>query len=193
MGGKLIGDEPKWQPFGSIKNPAAEIGFAIAAPVLRMQEGTRKVNLSLTLSNVDGTLINDARLKGAFDLYLTGEKSWIGPYVAEPTFKDNVMSFSITVPASEKAIVDYDVSIHGYRYTTASPVIQLLLKTGLSPDSLGYSDFEGIKIQKARITVEVSDVTSLSLKGQGTNPKNHSPSKAPTKTTFLENSGFQRN
>ncbi|MEK7719713.1 MAG: baseplate J/gp47 family protein, partial [Bacteroidota bacterium] len=94
------------------------------------------------------------------------------------------------VPASEKAIVDYDVSIHGYRYTTASPVIQLLLKTGLSPDSLGYSDFEGIKIQKARITVEVSDVTSLSLEGdQGIlNPKKpFTPfGAAPTKgSTFL--------
>jgi hypothetical protein len=190
MGGKLTGDEPKWQPFGSIKNPAAEIGFAIAAPVLRMQEGTRKVNLSLTLSNVNGTLINDARLKGAFDLYLTGEKSWIGPYAVDPTLKDNVLSFTITVPASEKAIVDYNVSIHGYRYTTASPVIQLLLKTGLAPEALGYSDFEGVKIQKARITVEVSGVTSLSLEGdQGIlNPKKpFTPfGAAPTKgSTFL--------
>ncbi|MEI7830112.1 MAG: baseplate J/gp47 family protein [Prolixibacteraceae bacterium] len=166
MGGKLLGGEPKWQAFGNEKNPPVEIGFAIASPVLRMQEGVRKVNLTLTLSNVDVSLINDTTLKGAFDLYLTGEKSWIGPFAVVPTITNgNTLLFSFTVPATEKAVVDYDVAIHGYRYTTKSPVIQVLLKTGQSSSALGYNVFAGVKIKKAKVTVDVSGVTSLSLEG----------------------------
>lgn len=39
-GGALKGDEPKWYGFGHENLPKAEVGFAIASPVLRMQEGT---------------------------------------------------------------------------------------------------------------------------------------------------------
>jgi hypothetical protein len=174
MGGKLTGDEPKWPAFGNEKNPPVEIGFAIASPVLRMKEGTRKVTLTLTLANVNHDAINDKTLKSAFEIYITGEKGWIGPYDVAPTIsKDHILSFSFNIPATEKAVIDYNVSIHGYRYTTQSPVVQVHLKTGKPDTSPGYSDFEGVKIKKAKVEVEVSGVTSLSLEGdQGIlNPK----------------------
>lgn len=174
MGGKLTGDEPKWPAFGSVMNTPVELGFAIASPVLRMMEGTRKVNLTLTLDNFNSAVINDTTLKGAFEIYISGEKNWLGPYEVAPTLnKENILGINFTVPSSEKGIVDYDVSIHGYHYATQSPVIQILLKTGKQGISLGYSDFEGVKIKKAKVEVAVSGITSLSLEGdQGTlNPK----------------------
>ncbi|MEI6276682.1 MAG: baseplate J/gp47 family protein [Prolixibacteraceae bacterium] len=174
MGGKLTGEEAKWQAFGSNALPPVEIGFAIASPVLRMKEGHRKVTLNLTLSNVNHAVIHDESLKGAFELFVTGEKSWLGPFATAPTLSSgNVLSFLVTIPASEKAVADYDVSIHGYRYTCKSPVIQVLLKTDKPAVSLGYDDFAGIKVIKGAIDVDVSGITSLSLEGdQGTfNPK----------------------
>ena len=132
------------------------------------------MTLKLTLSNLDRAVVHDATLKGAFELYLTGEKSWLGPYEADPTLgADNILSFTITIPASEKAVADYDVSLHGYRYTCQSPVIQVLLKTDKPTVSLGYEDFESVKISKAKVEVDVSGITSLSLEGdQGIfNPK----------------------
>jgi hypothetical protein len=165
MGGKLEGDEPKWFGFGNEKLPPVEIGFGIASPVLRMKEGDRKVNVSLTLENIDPSAINDASLNGAFEVFITGEKSWLGPYEVAPTISNSVLSFNFTVPVTEKAIIDYDSAIHGYHYTTQSPVIQVLLKTGGAKLSVGYSDFKGIKIKKAKIAVEVSGITSLSLEG----------------------------
>jgi len=47
LGGELSEAEPKWYGFGHAGLPAADVGFAIASPVLLMQEGTRKVKLTL--------------------------------------------------------------------------------------------------------------------------------------------------
>ena len=45
-GAPLPADDPKWHAFGHENLPAAKIGFAIASPLLRMNEGTRKVIVS---------------------------------------------------------------------------------------------------------------------------------------------------
>ncbi len=162
MGKKPEGDEPKWFGFGNEKLPAAEIGFAIASPVLRMKEGERTVTLTLSLDNVDPAVINDESLKGVFEAYISGEKNWLGPYSLTPAIDSNsVLSFNFTVPAAEKAIIDYDPAIHGYRYTSQAPILQLLLKTDDAGLSVGYSDLERIRIRMAKIDVEVNGVTSL--------------------------------
>ena len=80
LGGKLPETEPKWSGFGHSSLPLAAVGFAIASPVLRMKEGIRKVTVSLQLNNVDSTQLNDTLLKDVFDVFITGEKSWLGPY-----------------------------------------------------------------------------------------------------------------
>jgi len=166
MGGKLEGDEPKWLGFGNEKLPPIEIGFGLASPVLRMIEGVRKVIVSLTLDNLNTSEINDATLKGAFEVFITGEKSWLGPFEIAPTVgKDSVLQFDFTVPATEKSIIGYNSSVHGYHYTTQSPVIQVLLKVRDSRQSIGYADFEGIKIKKAKVSIEVTGITSLNLEG----------------------------
>jgi hypothetical protein len=141
----------------------AEVGFAIASPVLRMKEGTRRVLMTLTLGNVDSTKLNTATLTDAFDVYVTGEKSWLGPYTVSPSLgSDGVtMKFDFTVLETEKAVIDYDAALHGYSYTAQGPIVQVLLRSGLS--NIGYEDFRNITVQKALVSVEVSGVTSLSL------------------------------
>lgn len=166
MGGKLEGDEPKWFGFGNEKLPAVEVGFGIASPVLRMKEGDRKVIVSLTLENINSSVINDTNLKGAFEVFITGEKSWLGPYEIAPSINQaGILNFNFTVPVTGKAIIDYNATVHGYHYTTQSPVIQVLLKTRVANQAIGYADLEGVKIKKAKIAVEVSGITSLSLEG----------------------------
>jgi uncharacterized phage protein gp47/JayE len=166
LGAALAADEPKWLGFGSAELPAAEIGFAIASPVLRMDEGTRKVIVTLTLNNVDTAKLNTTALGGAFDVYVTGEKTWLGPYTVSPTLSDEgVMQFDFTVPDTEKAILDYDAEIHGYAYTATAPIVQVLLKSDAA--EIGYNDFKGVTVQKALVSVEVSNVTSLSLESDG--------------------------
>jgi hypothetical protein len=166
VGGALATDTPKWHGFGYKELPAAEVGFALASPVLRMAEGSRKVLVKLTLNNVDATKLNTTALAGAFTAYVTGEKNWLGPYSLSPTLDNNrVLQFDFIVPGTEKAVVDYDVAIHGYAYTATAPIVQVLLNSDAS--NIGYSDFKNITLQKALVSVEVSNVTSLSLESDG--------------------------
>ncbi|MBD2563977.1 MULTISPECIES: baseplate J/gp47 family protein [Nostoc] len=162
LGGKLPGDEGKWFGFGNQNLPAAEVGFAIASPVLRMQEGTRKVIVNLQLNNLDKTKLNNTLLVGAFEVFITSEKSWLGPFIISPILiNNNVLTFNFTVRESDKAVIDYDAAIHGYSYHTQSPIIQVLLKAGNT--KIGYKSFQNVTLQKAKITVEVSGITSLQL------------------------------
>lgn len=160
--GEEIKDKSGWYGFGHRELPAAEVGFAIASPVLRMKEGVRKILAAITLNNVDQTKLNTALLNGAFDVFITGEKKWLGPYCISPTLTTgNVLEFDFIVPESEQAIVDYNAETHGYSYTAQSPIIQILLKADSTV--IGYNNFSNITVKKARIKVEVSNITSLNL------------------------------
>jgi hypothetical protein len=172
LGGELAGNERKWSGFGYKELPPAEVGFAIASPVLRMKEGTRTVTVTLNLNNVEPTKLNNTSLAGAFEAFITGEKNWLGPYSLSPTLSaDNELKFSFTIPEGEKAIIDYDATIHGYYYTAQAPIIQVLLKTGNF--NIGYNDFRNVTLQKAAVTVDVSNITSLNLESDdgALNPK----------------------
>ena len=161
LGGKLAGAEPKWYGFGYPRLPQAEIGFALAAPVLRMREGLRTVTVTLALGAVDHAAVHAGSLKDAFDVFITGEKSWLGPYTVSPSITaGNVLTFTFTVPESEKAVIDYNAAIHGYAYVAQAPVIQVLLKEG---SAIGYNELRDVALLNAAVSVDVSNVTSLSL------------------------------
>lgn len=162
LGGKLPANEPNWSGFGNSSLPSAEVGFAIASPVLRMQEGDRQVTVALQLNNVDGTQLNDTLLNGSFDLFITGEKNWLGPYTVSPTLSaDNLLEFKFTVPETEKPIIDYNATIHGYSYVAQAPIIQVLLRADNT--NIGYKNFSNVTLETASVAVEVSKITSLSL------------------------------
>ncbi|WP_019498213.1 baseplate J/gp47 family protein [Pseudanabaena sp. PCC 6802] len=162
LGGKLKETDPKWSGFGDRNLPPAEVGFAIASPVLRMQEGTRKIDVSLQLTDVDATQLNNASLHQAFDVSITGAKNWLGTYTVSPSLSvGNMLIFSFTVPETEAAIVDYDPTIHGYSYSDRLPVLKILLRA--NNPNLGYRDFRNVTLQTATISVEVSNITALQL------------------------------
>ncbi|HWM89806.1 MAG TPA: baseplate J/gp47 family protein [Thermoanaerobaculia bacterium] len=165
VGGKLEEEEPKWRAFGHRGLPAAEVGFAISSPVLRMAEGSRKVSVSLRIRGLKSTAF-----AGALEAFVTGEKSWLGPYGLKPSRIKGGLRLDLEVPQGEPAVVDYDPAIHGYAYSAKAPVLQVLLK----PDStIGYRDVKGLILQEAQVIVEVSGVTSLTLESDAgaLNPK----------------------
>lgn len=161
LGGKLDEDEPGWHAFGSESRSPAEIGFAVAAPVLRMQEGERRATLRLVVSGADPARVTTANLTGAFTVYLTGAKGWIQPDTTTARVaQDGALEWELTLAAGSPAVVDYSAAVHGYAYAAAAPVVQLLLSSG---GPLGYLDLEGVVVQSAGVTVSVSGVTSLAV------------------------------
>lgn len=171
VGGGWPGEEPKWSAFGSKALPAAEVGFALASPVLRMREGTRRVSVKLTLGKVNLERVKTATPDGAFNVFVTGAKSWLGPKAVSPSIDGNVLRFEFTLAETEAAVVDYDPAIHGYAYNAASPVVQVLLNPELL--AIGFGDFDGVTLQKVQVTVDVSGMTTLILEsdGGGLDPK----------------------
>lgn len=160
IGGALVADDPKWHGFGHAELPSGDVGFALASPVLLMTEGTRTVNATLILANVDPEKLSDASLNGAFEAFLTGEKGWLGPYTLSPTLSSSSALLFTLIVQDTGAVIAYDVALHGGTYATTAPILKLLLKPNLN---IGYNDFSGVTLTKAEIEVTVSGVTSLAL------------------------------
>jgi hypothetical protein len=159
LGGTLPEDAPYWRPFGHRGLPAADVGFALASPILRMKEGTRRITVTLTVDNA--ATLGAQALGGAFEAFLTGEKQWLGPYaVAAAMSSSGVLELRIELTGSEPAVSDYNVKAHAHAYATDAPVLQLVLKPG---PGLTYGDASRLRVQKARISVDVAGVTSLAL------------------------------
>ena len=55
LGAELDKTDPSWPPFGHAQLPPAPVGFALASPVLRMQEGERAITVELSLPGLDAT------------------------------------------------------------------------------------------------------------------------------------------
>jgi hypothetical protein len=162
LGGELDKNEPRWRGFGHAGLPVAETGFALSSPVLRMQEGLRKVSVSLTLANFSSEMLTNAKLDKAFNVYISGEKSWIGPLNLTPTISTSVLSFDFTLAEEDEAIVDYDREIHGYNFDSQAPLLQVFLNTDQNA-SIGYESFVGVRLTRARLAVDVQGIRNLQL------------------------------
>ena len=159
LGGPLPEETPKWRPFGHAALPIADVGFAVASPILRMKEGQRTITVTLKVAQAGALMA--AGLTSAFEAFLTGEKQWLGPYgVAATASAAGVLDLRIELTDAEPAVTDYNVAIHAHSYTTDAPVLQLLLKPG---QGIGYEEVSRLRVNSARITVDVRGVTNLTL------------------------------
>lgn len=162
LGGTLPETDPKWSGFGHTTLPQAEVGFAISSPVLRVKEGLRKICLELTLKDAKTAKLENGSLAGAFEVFLTGEKGWLGPYDFSPTLEHGVtLCFDCTLGEKDGAVVDYSSKTHGYAYFTDAPVLHVLLKE--NGNKIGYNDLRNVALDKASLSVSVSNITSLAL------------------------------
>jgi hypothetical protein len=150
-----------WPAFGGPALPPAPIGFALASPVLRMREGRRQVTCSVLLGNVDFTTISAASLVDVFDVFVTGEKGWLGPYRISPSLSaDGLLTFDFAVNEADAPVVDYDPAVHGQAYAAQAPVMQVVL-TG--EGAVGYADLRRSTVRRAKLSVDVSAINSITL------------------------------
>ena len=171
----LDDNNPSWNAFGpkpksqatcgemdnSITLPPAQIGFALASPVLLMAEGKRKITLTL---DVESPLSIPAGF--GLNIQLSSEKNWIDvPLVnikinaiATPTASAlnniTVLTIEATLDADEKsAVVNFNPAKLDGSYKTTSPVMRCWLS-----NSENYSLLRGVTLISAKITVEVSGI-----------------------------------
>ena len=138
----------------------APIGFAVAAPVLRMKEGSRSVTLEVELEAA-GQLSASA-LQDRLEAYFTGEKRWLGPFGVQATLAGSTLTLKIELPASEGAVVDYDAARHGHAFATRAPVLQLVFNER-APH--GYAALRPLAVSAASLKVAVTGLKALQLEG----------------------------
>ncbi|MDH4474082.1 MAG: baseplate J/gp47 family protein [Fluviicola sp.] len=177
IGGALTPESPAWYPFGYqlgtsdleaqgiAELPDAKLGFAVASPVLRLAEGTREIIVKFSFESDVESSLEPIDFQDAIDVYLTGEKAWIGPLtlVLENDESNNPIAtridgkdvyFKLLLDNNVAAVTDYVQAIHGEQFNATTPIARFLVKTDSEDNYSVYSTFAG-KNQLTSVTVGV--------------------------------------
>lgn len=176
LGGKLPPEGPSWAAFGRGEDkrrqlpvlPVQKTGFAAASELLFLKEGDRTVTAEIELT-VDGSFnINTANnlTTGAFEVFYSGEKGWIGPNAATVKFSASGQRIKMTVTdagltKTVPGVTGYNAALLGKDFNTTLPLMQVLFsKTGTSQlrKMLQKAIVHNIKLK-----ADVKGVTSLQL------------------------------
>ena len=170
LGTPLDPARPQWPAFGHAGLAAAPVGFALASPVLRMQEGRREVSIVLDLAFIEAAGLDGQGIADGLQAFVTGDKGWLGPYALTGARSGGRLTLGFAVPEGEPAVVDYAPAVHGQAFATALPVVQLLLR----PEAAGdYAALAKLRVDQAGLTVAVDGLKTLNLENDfgGLNPK----------------------
>lgn len=198
-GAPLKPEAPRWKMFGEPQGTIprtmtkAEIGFAIASPILQLSEGTRVVTITLTLKEgfLNNLLSSDtdegdiaAGLSSSLDIYFSSANGWIkpdnrdeaglGPYtlqqpkvIVTTTTTTTAISPSPSPPPNTIRIVT--------ELSSALPAVAASLVRGqfrtqwpvvkfiAKPGSNAYHYLRFFKVMKYTIDVDVREVKKLIL------------------------------
>ena len=141
-------EEPgKWDTLGSEMMPYGTVGFAIASPMLYLQEGSRTVKLNFFFENLPdiidryGLSVIKSEFKHNVDIYLSGEEDWIEIPVAEREIDINTeVTFSFTLTNEDEAVVGYNDEVLQDGFDTTLPVIKFVL------DNEGLDTFRDVDL-----------------------------------------------
>lgn len=168
LGTEFKEENPDWQAFGNESWPAATLGFGLASAVLLLKEGVRLIHVSLELKVKDASDLPDKEtVRKQIKVFVTGEKDWMHlPDVTVsqvPASAKAKLEFTVLADESQKAIVPYDIKVHGERFNTNLPVMRVLFNTQEENGYYVYSAFSNAVITGATITVDVKGVKDLSV------------------------------
>ncbi len=152
----------------------APLGFAVAAPVLSMAEGNRKITLVAHLARPpDG--VSAQNIEYGLDVMLTGAKGWLAAeavqarLIADDGSTKPALLLTATIGAALPAVVAFDPALHGSGPEVGRPMLRCLIKgdTGI------YEALAGLIVESVDVQVEVTGVRDLVVQS-GDGPLNAS-------------------
>ncbi|RUT69436.1 phage baseplate protein [Flavobacterium cupreum] len=167
-----------WLPFGYTSAeekytelPAAKLGFAIASPLLELQEGERNIDITITFKEAfnfqSGPFtVND--LTDNISIFCSGEKEWLGDFklngaAAASAISGNQLKLVFQIPKDTPAIVNYNEKILGESFAVTQPVIRFLIHTENKKGHYLFRNLVTKTISDIIVKVAVKDVKSLAL------------------------------
>lgn len=140
-----------WSAFGHDKLTTPQIGLTVASPLLNLREGDRWIQLNMaidtSLITADGGSLSYSKdeLINFFDVYLTGEKGWLGPFplhngelpdvgddvdvsIKESSLTENELHLLFNIPISVDPIVPLNPAVIADPVQTSYPVARIVFK-----------------------------------------------------------------
>jgi hypothetical protein len=131
-----------WLPFGNAQRQPAEVGLAIAAPVLLLPAGQRVIEVHLCLEG-DIATIDPAALPSLFRATYSGPKDWVPasisspeanaelrsrfPTVGQTGWDGTTLTLVIELPGDAEPMVPYHDKLPGVTFETSWPVLRLMM------------------------------------------------------------------
>ena len=187
-GAEIEDEEGKWQTFGGVSMPYAEIGFAVASPMLLLAEGTRTITLELTLSERSDFLAGKSRavvkteLANNVEVYASGAKEWLEVDVEAVELsaagETPSVEYTLVIGADQDAVVAYDAKTLGGSFATDHPVLKFVLDNeglgeGLTGEIDDYSDEVAGYAEGDLVRYQHKVYLALRDVGAGFRPPNH--------------------
>ncbi len=141
----------------------AQIGFAIASPILLMAEGSRELKIVAALGSSQAKLLTSQRLNSAFIVDLTGSEGWLLPDTFEASLINNgsgqslTLEMTLTLAETAPAVVAFDPKFHGEGPIASWPILRCRLNSA----SGYYETLNGLTMESATLEVRVRGVKNL--------------------------------
>jgi hypothetical protein len=139
----------------------APLGFAVAAPILSLAEGSRTIRILAHLAP-PSTPVVAQDIGYALDVTLTGAKGWLAAdslqanLIDKDAFGNPALSLTVSLGEAATAVVAFDPKLHGPG-PAAGPLLRCLIKgaTGI------YETLDGLVVKQVEMSVAVQGVRTL--------------------------------
>ena len=177
--GKAFPDEKtQWWPFGHPKDdknpielPDATLGFAIASPILALNEGKRNVEFTFNFAT-EITGITENSVINNTSIYLTTQKKWhkvseLSTTITGSTFvtssigKELKIAFQLN--ENVDAITNYNSKVYGDEFNSDLPIAKFLISTAELEGYELYKSLAQNTIESITINVDVQNIKSVAL------------------------------
>jgi hypothetical protein len=152
LGADLEDADGRWDTFGGAHMPYADLGFAVASPMLQLAEGERNIQLRFDLDArlqlPAGVSEDDAakELRHNIKVQGSGEAGWVDLAVHGVEFEDEqgpCLKFRLYLSAAEPALIAYNADVLDGGFATASPLLRFVLDN----EGLPASDLPGQAVE----------------------------------------------
>lgn len=141
----------------------APLGFAVAAPILNLAEGERRITLRAHLRAGNADPVNNQGLDGAVGVMLSGAEGWLAPDGLDVTLMSDggsgrpALQLVIDVGAASPAIVNFDPVLHGPGMVSDRPVLRCLVQAA----SGAFDLFERFTVERIDLAVRVNGLRGV--------------------------------
>ena len=167
LGDKPIENGIAWNAFGHSGLPIVAPGFALASPVLALQEGLRKVTILLSIASLEKLELISKKIPTAFEIFASGKEDWLGAFALDNSSSiqkigssrnNYLLRIVFEIPNDEEAIMPFDANILTGNFNTTSPMLRIVLN-----DKEVYGFLEKSNLTKIQIETEVNGIQTLAL------------------------------